>query len=119
MRMLSIHTKEGGLEMSLKSIDLQMAVHRNGDAGLQQNQLLHKPVADQALLANEQEKKIGHQLLQSNSVDESRKAGIQSNDSGKGNQGSGGRNGKRRDREDSPQAKSKHPYKGQHIDFSL
>jgi hypothetical protein len=105
--------------MSLKSIDLQMAVHRNGDAGLQQNQLLHKPASDQALLANEQQKKIGHQLQQSNSVDEPRKAGIQSNDSGKGNQGGGSRNGKRKDHEEAPQPKSKHPYKGQHIDFSL
>jgi hypothetical protein len=118
--MLSIHAKEGGLTMSLKSIDLQMAVHRNGDAGLHQNQLTHKPIADQTLLASEQEKRIGHRMQQSNSVDEPRKAGVQADDSGKGKQGGGRGNGKRQELEESASpSKSKHPYKGQHIDFSL
>lgn len=42
--------------MSLKSIEMQFALHKNDEVGLKQHQLMNKPVQDQTVLSNEAEK---------------------------------------------------------------
>ena len=37
--------------MSFKAIDMQIAVTKSTETGMKQNQLMHKPVLDQAMIA--------------------------------------------------------------------
>jgi hypothetical protein len=106
--------------MSMRSIDLQFALHKNDEAGIKQNQLSHKPQQDQAILETQSALSTEEQRARINMVDETSSAGIrdaikekhqkQGNDSQK-NQATAEKSGKG--------GNSEHPYKGHHIDISL
>jgi hypothetical protein len=106
--------------MSMRSIDLQFALHKNDEAGIKQNQLSHKPQQDMAILENQSALSTEKQRGRINMVDEPSSTGIrdamkekhqkQGKDSQK-NQDKAEKNGQG--------GKSEHPYKGHHIDISL
>jgi hypothetical protein len=110
--------------MSLKSVDLSFAVHKNSDAGMLQRELQNKPVADQALLAQTTLKTDELSRQRTAKLDQSDKSRIRDNHKGKNNSSSG-HEGERTT--SSPeeltcthkQADHCHPYKGHHIDLSL
>jgi hypothetical protein len=109
--------------MSLKAIDMQFAVQKSSETGNRQNQLLHKPQADQSLLAAAAERNTELARQISSKVDQTSNHQIRD----------GQQNGKnkllktdkkKQDKADltaTPQlgASIEHPYKGKHIDLSL
>jgi hypothetical protein len=105
--------------MSLKTIDLQMAIHRNDEAAIQQNQLAHKPEADRTLLAEQAAKQTERAREQTAKLEHTAEMHIQ----GGGKQAAQPQSRKRR-RESRPDAAAEpksapHPYKGHLLDVSL
>lgn len=106
--------------MSLKSVDMQIAVHRNSDIGAHQQQLNQKPLDDQTMLAHQNEKNAVVNRHKSSEVNDTEKTNIRDDHSNNQNQ-SQNRDGKRKKKSDkeAPLAQSLHPYKGKHVDLSL
>ncbi|MBP1155980.1 MULTISPECIES: hypothetical protein [unclassified Paenibacillus] len=107
--------------MSLKSIEMQFALHKNDEVGLKQHQLMNKPVLDQTVLSNE----AGKNMLKERHVTAKTEqtAGPAVKDDGTRQQS---RNKKHRggsktvDQGDTmPERRRGHPFKGHHIDLSL
>jgi hypothetical protein len=105
--------------MSLKSIDLQMAYHRNGDAGIKQNQLMHKPIADQALLAGQTAKRAERELQKPVGAEEPQQAKIGKDGRNFRDGGADSRPKKERRQNGKAPDTPRHPYKGHHIDLTL
>jgi hypothetical protein len=108
--------------MSLKAIDLQMALHRNDEAAIQQNQLSHKPEADRTLLAEQTAKQAERAREQTTKPEHTAEMHIQGGDKHAAQQQSQSR--KRRRQQPQPEAAAEaktapHPYKGHYIDVSL
>lgn len=105
--------------MSLKPIDVQLALSRTSETGKLQNQLTHKPVEDQMNLAVTASKKTEEMRKKSTGVDGVREMLIQED----GRQNQGKPNPQRRKPKDGEPApdpdRPEHPYKGHHVDFSL
>jgi len=104
--------------MSLKFVDLQMAVHRNGEAGLEQNRLLQKPVHDQSLLGGQHEKQLERQRRTSAPVSKSEQAMIRDGEARK-DRGERPPSKKRKPEAETAEERTPHPYKGKHIDLTL
>ncbi|MNI17086.1 hypothetical protein D3C73_704440 [compost metagenome] len=106
--------------MSLKSIDLQFALHKNDEAGFKQNQLSHKPQQDQAVLENQASSLTEKDRGRSHKVGESSSTGIQHENNNKDKQQRKGKLASKKVQTSSSATKhADHPFKGQHIDFSL
>jgi uncharacterized protein involved in type VI secretion and phage assembly len=107
--------------MSLKSIDLQFALHKNDEAGYKQNQLSHKPKQDQIILENQAALSTDKQRQRSSKVDEASRASVHTEKEKKQKQQQEQTATKRAVSEKSTQSSSPmdHPYKGHHIDYSL
>jgi hypothetical protein len=110
--------------MSFKAIDMQFAVQKSMETGIKQNQLMHKPVLDQANLAANIEKNADAIRQKSSKVDETAHHVIRD----------GQENGKNKSLKQAKKKQSdalgsletpgtsinaSHPYKGKHIDLSL
>ena len=108
--------------MSLKSIDMQLAVNRSPEAGHIQREYQQKPPFEQMQLAVRQEKQLERNRKQSEKLEKSSHPDIRDD----------GRASKRRKKREgeagaagpsvSPESdarKSEHPYKGKHIDLTL
>lgn len=111
--------------MPYKSIDLQASIPRTPDAAALQNQMMHKPVADQTRLEEDAVKQTELMRRKNSAVEQSDKLNIKDN-----KQREAGAKGKRRKKSDQlqesseqgetqPQQTPQHPFKGQHIDISL
>lgn len=109
--------------MSLKSIDMQVSVHRNPEAGQLQQQLQHKQVHDQAVLADTTDKNAIRERQRSAKVDDTAEAKIRDeghSGGGRGNHPDERRPGKAPDGKGKAGEKGiEHPFKGHHIDLSL
>jgi hypothetical protein len=108
------------LEMSMRSIDLQFALHKNDEAGIKQNQLSHKPQRDQAILEAQSALSTEKQRQRSGMVDKSSSTGIR--DAMKEKHQKQGKDSKKHNvkpEETSLSGWADHPYKGHHIDLSL
>lgn len=105
--------------MSMKPIDLQMAVHRNVDASDVQNELSQKPVNHQSMLTHGAEKLIENERHMSSEVKESadRNIGDENRKSPSEQEQQEHESQEHQSKQDSENAK--HPYKGQHIDLTL
>jgi hypothetical protein len=107
--------------MSLKAVDLQMALHRNDEAGIRQNQLQHKPDVDQSQLAEQAVRRADREREQAAKLEETAETHIKPGDSN----GSGKRQRRGRKEPEAAEATaeepkiSPHPYKGHFIDVSL
>lgn len=105
--------------MSLKSVEMQLAIPRTNDAGMVQNQLSHKPVHDQAALAAGTVQQADQLRKKAAKVEESVSKKIRDeagNPRGKQLKATypGSKSSKKQAEEP-----VEHPYKGHHIDFSL
>lgn len=107
--------------MSLKSIGMQFALHKNDEVGLKQHQLMNKPVQDQTVLSNEAEKNTLKERHATAKTEET--AGSAVKDDGNRQQT---RNGKRpggsksaKEGDTMTDHRRDHPFKGHHIDLSL
>ncbi|MEK8130204.1 hypothetical protein WMW72_20060 [Paenibacillus filicis] len=110
--------------MSMKAVEMQFALHKNDEAGLKQQQMMHKPVHDQAALSQESEKQLLEQRRISTKAEESNRTAADRE---------GGREGRPRKRRSAGPAErvqnaqeradsaphDGHPFKGHHIDISL
>jgi uncharacterized membrane protein len=107
--------------MSFKSLEMQFVLHKNGEAGIRQNQLLQKPVLDQALLAGSLEKTAELERHKSTNVEETSRPNINHQSTNQRNQGAVTRSKKNEPitKEEALDDNSVHPYKGHHIDLSL
>lgn len=99
--------------MSMKAVEMQIAIPRTSEAGKVQNELQHRPAQDQQFLAEQQLK----ESKRSESVDEAADAAVRDE---------GGRNRDRRNQTASKSAEehedlqsAQHPFKGHHLDVSL
>lgn len=108
--------------MSLKSVEMQLAIPRTKEAGVVQNQLYHKPMVDQAALAAGAMQQTEQQRRKAGKVEESVPKRIKD--------GSGERREKPPSSAKAGAAVKKsgskpadepngHPFKGRHIDLSL
>lgn len=107
-------------KLSLKSIDLQFALHKNDEAGFKQNQLSQKPQQDQAVNESQAAALAERERERSQKVDQNPSKGIcQDQDQGKQHNRKG--NAKKKAASSSaPNLKlADHPFKGHHIDLSL
>ncbi|WP_135547202.1 hypothetical protein [Paenibacillus cymbidii] len=109
--------------MSLKSIDMQLAVQKNNEASIRQSQLLHKPVLDQEMAGEASAKQAERSRQRSAKVGDL--TGLKVREDGSSNNGQG-RDGKPRGKAGTPakaadktELPADHPYKGRHIDLSL
>jgi hypothetical protein len=109
--------------MSLKAIDMQIAVQKSSEMGNRQNQLMHKPQVDQSLLASATERNTELARQKSSKIDETSNHRIR-------DEQQNGKNKflksdkKKQDKEgltasSQSGASIEHPYKGKHIDLSL
>ncbi|MCD1257792.1 hypothetical protein B5M42_002915 [Paenibacillus athensensis] len=109
--------------MSMKSVDLQFALHKNDEAGLRQNQLAQKMRQDEALLENQAVQETERESRRSAKVEQSGASGIRSDDKPKQDQRNNGKPRKGRAEESGARTATAqapdHPYKGHHIDLSL
>jgi hypothetical protein len=109
--------------MSLKSVEMQFVLHKNDEAGLKQNQLIHKPENDQTLLGEAAAKQLEKERRISPKTTETSK-GIIHEDGASGHHKSQQDQlpAKAKDMNEQRQKdkdKGKHPFKGHHIDLSL
>lgn len=104
--------------MSLKSIDMQFAVHKNADAAQLQKQLQDKPVADQAVIASGLQQKETRKRTRSPGTTQTEQGNIDSSPQDK----------KRAvkppaqraaAKEQEPSKQAEHPYKGHRLDLTL
>lgn len=108
--------------MSLKSIDMSMAVHKNADIGQLQREMQQKPMIDQAVLADHSTKKSDTSRQRPSKADETDKSGIRSRQEEKNGRKKGARanaSGQAGDMQEAKPVDADHPYKGHHIDLSL
>lgn len=103
--------------MSLKAVEMQVAIHRTHDAGLLQNNLNQKPGLDQAMLVNQTLKHLDEQRKRTNETNESSQH-LRANQDGNQNQNQhSNHSSKKKTSEDT--VAIEHPFKGHHIDLSL
>jgi len=108
--------------MSMKSVDLQFALHKNDEAGLRQNQLAQKMRQDEAVLEHQAVQETERERQRSAKVEQNGASGIRSDDKPKQEQRSNGKPRKGRAAAQSAEKTAHapdHPYKGHHIDLSL
>lgn len=107
---------EERVAMSLKPVELQIALPRTTDAGKIQNGLQHRPALDQQQLAGQNVKQSSEMALRSPEVDESAETALRG-DGGKGNHSESQSSSQQEKRQ--PAHDAEHPYKGRRIDLSL
>jgi hypothetical protein len=102
--------------MSLKPVELQIALPRTHDAAKVQNNQQQRPVLDQQHLAGQNVKHSQEISMRSNEVDESSEPALRDGGNGKH---SGSHADQREPRKQENTHDAEHPYKGHRIDFSL
>jgi hypothetical protein len=110
--------------MSMRPIELQFALHKNDEVGLKQNQLNHKPVQDQAQLADASLKQAEKERQSIMKTDDLHPSSVTDREKNKSTErGKTNRKGKRNSAsDDNPKSQagpSDHPFKGKHVDLSL
>ncbi|WP_409340949.1 hypothetical protein [Paenibacillus sp. MBLB4367] len=105
--------------MNFKPIDLQLAVHKNGDAAHWQNQMQQKPVLDQAAAAGAMQKDAELNRSRSEKSESAAKANIRDERKrSRPDRQTTESNRQPGESEGAPQS-CEHPYKGHRIDLSL
>lgn len=106
--------------MSLKPVELQIAIPRTQDAGTMQSQMQQKQLTEQVQLANDASKATEEDRKRNAKLNEASHSQIRP-DEEKSNHEQGRQPADKRNRSESGEngKKAEHPYKGQHIDISL
>lgn len=106
--------------MSMKSVEMQIAIPRTSEAGRIQQDQQHRPLNEQTLLAGQNIKNSELERRRSANIDESahnttvRREGNASFDQEQDHSQS-----EEKQEEQAKKQPAEHPYKGRHIDFSL
>lgn len=109
--------------MSLRSVEMQIAIPRTSEVGSVQNHLMHKPGYDQAAMAAKMAERTERELKRSVKIDEAsaprvrdeRQGGKRKQDANRGNPA-----GNQADPQSAAAAgQDGSPYKGRHIDISI
>ncbi|AIQ53304.1 hypothetical protein [Paenibacillus sp. FSL R7-0331] len=103
--------------MSLRPVELQIALPRTTDAGKVQNELLHRPMLDQQQLAVQNVKHSAELAQRTGEIDESSEAKLR-NDGERGNDQDNHPSGQGQRKSEAPND-AEHPYKGRRLDLSL
>lgn len=103
--------------MSLKPVELQIALPRTTEAGKIQNESQQRPAIDQHQLAGQNVKQALEMTLRSGEVDESSESALR-DDGGRGQQSGGNPSSEKRSKSEATRD-AEHPYKGRRIDLSL
>ncbi|WP_025719836.1 hypothetical protein [Paenibacillus sp. 1-18] len=106
--------------MSLKAVELQIAVPRTSEAGRYQSESQQRPMNDQALLGQKTALETENMRQRSSAVDESAETFVDERQTGGQSRESSQQNRSRTAENELPKEHpAEHPYKGHHIDFSL
>jgi hypothetical protein len=106
--------------MSLKGVEMQIAIPRTGEATAIQNHLNQKPTHDQAALAQQTMKHQEQQRNKSVEVDASAFLNVKQDGKGDARSRAGAQKRKGSKEETGmPAPDPSHPFKGKHIDISL
>ncbi len=103
--------------MSLKPVELQIALPRTTEAGKIQNGLQHRPALDQQQLAGQNVKQTEQLAQRSSEVDESAESALRDREGG--GQQPGGHSAPPKPQKTEAAHDAEHPYKGHRIDLSL
>lgn len=103
--------------MSLKPVELQIAVPRTTEAGRIQNDLQHRPTADQQQLAAQNIKHSQEMTQRSSEVEDSSEPALR--DDGSRGKHTGGQSHHEREARQEQAREAEHPYKGHRLDLSL
>ncbi|GAB6988941.1 hypothetical protein [Paenibacillus pini] len=105
--------------MSMKSVELQIAIPRTSEAGKIQNELHHRSSQEQQFLAGQQIKASQQMRQRSTEVDES--AHTEVRDEGKPKYSGQQATDEHKSQQETEQRThaAEHPYKGHHLDVSL
>lgn len=105
--------------MTLRSVELQIALPRVTEASNVQNQMSQKPMTDQNALQQQQAQLSEQQMKRPNELDRSSTLLVgeeeEQREKGSGQQQSKEKRQTSQQRQDQPE----HPYKGRHIDLML
>lgn len=105
--------------MNMKSVEMQVAVPRTGDAGRVQQDQLHRPILDQSLLSGQTVKDSELERQRSAGVDESaHNLNVRREGNGSASPEQGEARSEGNAEEEEQEHKAEHPYKGKHIDLS-
>lgn len=108
--------------MSLKPVEMQIAIPRTNEATSVQNQLNHKPALDQAALADLASRRTDQQRAKSAEVDASAFLAVKDEGKESGDREGGAGSGRKPKKQPSDPGAAHgggHPFKGKHIDISL
>ncbi len=103
--------------MSLKPVELQIALPRSTEAAKLHNDMQHRPSLHQQQLAGQNVKNSLEMAQRSTEVDESSEASIRDDGEQENHQGRQSSSGQKNKSEKYQDAK--HPYKGHNIDFTM
>ncbi|ANE47563.1 hypothetical protein SY83_16170 [Paenibacillus swuensis] len=104
--------------MSLRSIEMQIAIPRTNDITPIQKEMNQKPSIDQQLLAEHATKLADEARSQSTRMEETDKSGVSDRER-KGAPYIPPGKRRKNSKQHPDQAKSEHPFKGHHIDVSF
>lgn len=102
--------------MSLKSVEMQIAVPRVTEASKIQHEHHQRPAQDQALLGGEQIKQSLHDAQRSTGVDETADAAVRDGGGGSPKEKNSENQGQK---DQVPEQPAEHPFKGRNFDISL
>ncbi|GIP43765.1 hypothetical protein J45TS6_22240 [Paenibacillus sp. J45TS6] len=106
--------------MSLKNVELQIAIPRTTEAGRYQSEYDHRRSSEQSLLATNENKKTKKESKQSPKTSESEQTGIRDRSASSGTLEIKNSNELEETSEETLAATpAEHPFKGKHIDYSL
>jgi hypothetical protein len=103
--------------MTLRPVELQIALPRTTDAGKILNEMQQRPSLDQQQLAGQNVKQSAEMTQRSPEINESSESALRNDGSRGGRQGSSSSNSRQQKQETARGAE--HPYKGRSIDLSL
>lgn len=108
--------------MSLKAVDMSIAVHKNADAGQLQREIQQKPQIDQMALAEVQQRATEGARKRAEGLKETDKPEIRNRREEKKRQQGSASHTAHTSSDSSPgpsSTQAEHPYKGHHVDVSL
>ncbi|MDR0270054.1 MAG: hypothetical protein LBJ26_18440 [Paenibacillus sp.] len=103
--------------MSMKPVEMQIAIPRTTEAGKIQNDVQHRSSQEQQFLAAQQQKETQELRQRSSGVDETANAAVR--DEGKRHSQKDGSPSDKSQKEPAEHQDAEHPYKGHRLDVSL
>jgi hypothetical protein len=103
--------------MSLKSIELQIAIPRTKDFGKMQEQQNQRPAVQLHQDSEEQKAKLERERMQSMKLEQKKNAQIEDDEHSSGGQQQ--QHSRQNRKKKTPPSAPEHPFKGKHIDLSL